>query len=78
MFHDDAGTTAALVAEYATLLRRSDAVVARALSEIVAPLQRASTNDDTGWLESFRLRYVDLERSDPLYESWLAGWPSHT
>jgi hypothetical protein len=75
-FPDDAGKTAFLIAEYAALLRRSDAVVAGTLADIIVALDQASQRDDTFWLERFRVRHVDLELSRPLFEAWrTAGRP---
>ena len=73
VFPDDAGVTASLVAEYASLLRRSDAVVARTLNEVVADVEQAAHGDASPWLERFRVRYIDLDLSQQLYEAWCAG-----
>jgi hypothetical protein len=75
IFPDDVGETAFLVAEYAALLRRSDAVVARTLADIITALDQAPHRDGTSWLERFHVRYVDLELSRPLFEAWRTGRP---
>jgi hypothetical protein len=75
LFPDDAGKTACLVAEYATLLRRSDAIVARTLADIVSALEHPPHGDGTSWLEPFRVRYVNLDLSRPLFEAWRSGQP---
>lgn len=75
LFPDDADGTAALVTEYAGLLRRDGAVVARTLAEIVDPLRQAAKEADRAWLEGFRVRYVDLQLSRRLYDAWRAERP---
>jgi hypothetical protein len=72
LYPDNADGTAALVTEYASLLRRGDAVVARTLAEIVDPLRQAAKEADRAWLENFRVRYVDLQLSQRLYDTWRA------
>lgn len=76
VFPDDAGATAALVTEHAKLLKRRGAVAARTLSKVVTTLQHAATEHASAWLDSFRLRYLDVELSGGLYERWRSGWPA--
>ena len=75
LFPDDAGETAALVAELAGLLRQGDAVVARTLAAIITRLHQTAEDADKRWLENFRDRYVDLDLSLYLYEAWRARRP---
>jgi hypothetical protein len=72
-FPDNASETAVLVAEYAGLLQRPEAVVARTLTDIHAPLQGAANDTEMPWLDSFRVRYLALELSQALYQMWRDG-----
>ena len=75
VYPEDAGETAALVTGYADLLRRRDAIVARTLAQVVDTLEQAPYAETTSWLPQFRIRYLDLELSRPLYEAWRTRRP---
>lgn len=75
VFPDDMTATAGLVADYAALLTRLDAVRPWTLSQVVAVLSASCDVADQPWLDRFRTRYIDLDLSTPLYDACRAGRP---
>lgn len=70
VFPAAAESTRTLVASYRDLLTNPDAVIDITLEQVLDRTAPALDSADHSWLQAFRMRYVDLELSEPLYQAY--------